>query len=63
MGQHLLLTMVAAPLLLLGNPLPLVLWGLPPVSGGGWRRRSGRARGSAPHCRPSHFLPVPASFT
>src|SRR5262245_27584505 len=30
MGQHLLLTMVAAPLLLLGNPLPLVLWGLPP---------------------------------
>jgi putative membrane protein len=30
MGQHLLLTMMAAPLLLLGNPLPLVLWGLPP---------------------------------
>jgi cytochrome c oxidase assembly factor CtaG len=29
MGQHLLLTMVAAPLLVLGNPLPLVLWGLP----------------------------------
>src|SRR5881409_2633239 len=29
MGQHLLLTMMAAPLLLLGNPLPLVLWGLP----------------------------------
>src|SRR5262249_12309774 len=29
MGQHLLLTMMAAPLVLLGNPLPLVLWGLP----------------------------------
>ena len=29
MGQHLLLTQVAAPLLVLGNPLPLVLWGLP----------------------------------
>src|SRR5262249_3705265 len=29
MGQHLLLTMMAAPLVLLGNPLPFVLWGLP----------------------------------
>jgi len=28
MGQHLLLTMAAAPLLLLGNPFALVLWGL-----------------------------------
>src|SRR5215813_15252606 len=28
MVQHLLLTMVAAPLVLLGNPLPVVLWGL-----------------------------------
>jgi len=35
MAQHLLLTMMAAPLLLLGNPRPLVLWGLPP----GARRR------------------------
>ena len=34
MAQHLLLTMMAAPLLLLGNPLPLVLWGVPPD----WRR-------------------------
>jgi putative membrane protein len=32
MAQHLLLTMMAAPLLLLGNPLPFVLWGLPPVA-------------------------------
>ena len=29
MIQHLLLVMVAAPLVLLGNPLPLILWGLP----------------------------------
>jgi putative membrane protein len=29
MVQHLLLIMVAAPLVALGNPLPLVLWGLP----------------------------------
>ena len=29
MGQHLLLTMVAAPLVVLGNPLPFVLWGVP----------------------------------
>jgi len=29
MVQHLLLVMVAAPLVLLGNPLPLVMWGLP----------------------------------
>jgi putative membrane protein len=29
MVQHLLLIMVAAPLVLLGNPLPLILWGLP----------------------------------
>jgi cytochrome c oxidase assembly factor CtaG len=29
MVQHLLLTMVAAPLLLLGNPLPVILWGVP----------------------------------
>src|SRR5262245_12382361 len=29
MIQHLVLTMVAVPLVLLGNPLPLILWGLP----------------------------------
>jgi len=38
MMQHLLMTMVAAPLLLLGNPLPSSLWGLPR----GWRRAAGR---------------------
>jgi len=35
MVQHLLFTMVAAPLVLLGNPLPVVLWGVP----AGARRR------------------------
>lgn len=29
MTQHLLLTMVAVPLLLIGNPFPVVVWGLP----------------------------------
>lgn len=29
MTQHLLLTMVAVPLLLLGNPFPVLMWGLP----------------------------------
>lgn len=37
MVQHLLLMMIAAPLLLLGNPLPACLWGLP--------RRARRALG------------------
>jgi putative membrane protein len=29
MIQHLLLTMIAAPLIMLANPMPFVLWGLP----------------------------------
>src|SRR5207253_7605739 len=29
MAQHMLLTMVAAPALLLADPFPMVLWGLP----------------------------------
>ena len=58
MGQHLLLTMVAAPLLLLGNPLPLVLWGLPPRAR--WRlaaplRRRSRLRAALSALT---FLPV-----
>jgi len=36
MTQHELLTMVAPPLLLLGNPFPTILWGLP----SGLRRRT-----------------------
>jgi len=38
MSQHELLAMIAPPLLLLGNPLPVVLWGLP----AGLRSRVGR---------------------
>jgi cytochrome c oxidase assembly factor CtaG len=38
MLQHLLLMSVAAPLLLLANPLPTMLWGLPTR----WRRSAGR---------------------
>jgi cytochrome c oxidase assembly factor CtaG len=41
MAQHELLTMVAPPLLLLGNPLPAILWGLPPAV----RRRAARLLG------------------
>jgi len=29
MIQHLLLTMIAAPLIMLANPMPFILWGLP----------------------------------
>jgi len=39
MVQHQLLTMAAAPLVLLGNPVPFALWGLPPRA----RRRLGAA--------------------
>ena len=39
MIQHQLLIMVAAPLVLLGNPLPFVLWGVPAAG----RRALGRA--------------------
>jgi putative membrane protein len=38
MIQHLLLVMIAPPLLLIGNPMPIMLWGLP----GGLRREIGR---------------------
>jgi putative membrane protein len=38
MIQHLLLVMIAPPLLLIGNPMPIMLWGLPT----GLRREIGR---------------------
>ena len=38
MIQHLLLIMIAPPLLLLANPMPFILWGLP----GKWRLKIGR---------------------
>jgi cytochrome c oxidase assembly factor CtaG len=38
MIQHLLLIMIAPPLLLMANPMPFILWGLP----GNWRLKIGR---------------------
>ena len=45
MVQHLLLIMIAPPLLLVANPLPFLLWGLPD----NWRRTAGRAVGQLLH--------------
>lgn len=45
MIQHLLLIMVAPPLLLLTNPMPFMLWGIP----GSWRLRVGRGIGRLLH--------------
>jgi cytochrome c oxidase assembly factor CtaG len=50
MIQHLLLIMVAPPLLLLANPLPFLLWGLP----AGQRRSVGRGLSHVLH-RESRF--------
>ena len=58
MAQHELLTMAAPPLLLLGNPLPIMLWALPPRA----RYRTGRllVPGGVVRCilRALTFLPV-----
>ena len=45
MVQHLLLIMIAPPLLLIANPMPFILWGLPT----GWRRSVGRVVSQALH--------------
>ncbi|NKQ37150.1 MAG: cytochrome c oxidase assembly protein [Chloroflexi bacterium] len=45
MVQHLLLIMFAPPLLLLANPFPVILWGLPDS----WRRVVGRGLGVVLH--------------
>ena len=50
MIQHLLLIMVAPPLLLLANPLPFLLWGLPAAQ----RRYAGRGLSQLLH-RESRF--------
>lgn len=42
MTEHELLVVVAAPLLVLSRPLPVLLWSLPP----GWRRATRRVTGS-----------------
>jgi cytochrome c oxidase assembly factor CtaG len=45
MIQHLLLIMIAPPLLLLANPMPFMLWGLP----GSWRLKVGWGIGRLLH--------------
>lgn len=45
MVQHLLLIMIAPPLLLVANPMPFLLWGLP----GRWRLRVGSVLGRGLH--------------
>jgi cytochrome c oxidase assembly factor CtaG len=45
MIQHLLLIMIAPPLLLIANPMPFMLWGLPDR----WRLKTGHAIGVALH--------------
>lgn len=56
MIQHLLLLLVAPPLLLLGKPLAPILWGLP----GPWRRRIGRLLvPGRPLARLGHVLTMP----
>ncbi len=45
MVQHLLLMMIAPPLLLIANPLPFLLWGLPYR----WRLKAGRVLGRGLH--------------
>lgn len=56
MIQHLLLVMIAPPLLLLTNPFPFVLWGLPPAArrwvGGFFVRDSAFRRGLQTISRP-----------
>lgn len=58
MIQHLLLIMVAPPLLLIVNPLPFTLWGLPDR----WRHRVGGWLGRALH-RNGRFRPQLRSAT
>lgn len=45
MTQHLLLIMIAPPLLLITNPMPFILWGLPTS----WRLKVGRVIGRLLH--------------
>jgi cytochrome c oxidase assembly factor CtaG len=58
MIQHLLLVMIAPPLLMLANPLPFILWGLPQP----WRRAAGGWLSSALH-RESRFRRLLRSAT
>ena len=58
MIQHLLLIMIAPPLLLIANPMPVVLWGLPDK----WRLKTGHAIGHILH-RDSQFRHVLRTLT
>lgn len=58
MIQHLLLIMIAPPLLLIANPMPVVLWGLPDK----WRLTAGHAIGHVLH-RDSQFRHVLRTIT
>ena len=58
MIQHLLLIMIAPPLLLIANPMPVLLWGLP----GKWRLKTGHALARVLH-RDSQFRRVLRTIT
>lgn len=58
MIQHLLLIMFAPPLLLVGNPMPFILWGLPRT----WRQRAGRGLSYLLH-RQSRFRQAVVAVT
>ncbi len=58
MIQHLLLIMIAPPLLPIANPMPVLLWGLP----GEWRLKVGHALGHVLH-RDSQFRHVLRTVT
>ncbi len=58
MIQHLLLIMIAPPLLLIANPMPVILWGLPDRL----RLQAGRALGNVLH-RDSQFRQLLRTIT
>lgn len=58
MVQHLLLIMIAPPLLLITNPMPFLLWGLPDR----WRLNAGHAIGAGLH-RKSRFRQTMRTIT
>lgn len=58
MIQHLLLIMIAPPLLLIANPMPILLWGLPDK----WRLRVGHGLGHLLH-RDSRFRSAVRTLT
>ena len=55
MTQHLLLTMVAVPLLLLGNPFPVLVWGLPTTGAAAGQRAAQRGLALAQRAGQGHL--------